>query len=202
MSHRVAGRLDRLVIAVFMGSTLIAIGLMVGTTTAAVAQMSSQPARMPSAATARVATPLTPDVSASRQGGGASASPSTAPLASTAPSSTPTADASVAPVRRVVPKTPPLPTIVMRAIAASKLSKTAAVRGGRPGGSGKPALPAPMGLGSATARTAIACAPGEIFARRIGVCQKRGVTAQAKPAKAKPVAAKAKLSPVKSRARV
>lgn len=90
-------------------------------------------------------------------------------------------DANVAPLKRVAPRTPALPTVISRAIAKStRTTAPARVRGT----AGKP-----MTLGAGTVAKPIACQPGETFVRRLGQCQKRkGAAVKA----ARPAAAKGK----------
>lgn len=116
------------------------------------------------------------------------------PVAAT--SAMPTADAKVAPVKRVAPKTPALPTVVARAIAKAKQVKV----GARPATAASQRLAAPMALGVKSTATATACQPGEIFVRRTGICQKRGVPL-VKKASTAPKRAVAKSKSVASRTR-
>ena len=77
----------------------------------------------------------------------------------------------VAPVKRVAPKTPPMPTVVAKAIAQSKTKK-----------------PAKAKTAAATAK----CGPGETLVRKTGTCQKKAPT-PVKTAALTTNAAKAKL---------
>ena len=176
---------------------LLVAGVMIAVASPATAQMITQPVRAPQPITAQ-----TPPGIAT-----VPAPPALAPAIPTKPSAGISTDVTVEPVRRVAPKTPPLPTIVAKAIAKVKPVKVAAKRGATPSAT----LAPPMALGAASAATSnpptarvTLCQPGETFVRRTGVCQKRGVAAPKAKAVAAPKpkkVAKAKAVAVKSKSR-
>lgn len=111
--------------------------------------------------------------------------PTAPPTTTTSAVPPPGGDTTVAPVKRVAPKTPPMPSVVAKAIAQSKNKKPAA----------KGAAKGKVAKGKTGAAVATkACGPGETLVRKTNTCQKKTASA-AKPVKTaavSPTAAKAK----------
>lgn len=102
--------------------------------------------------------------------------PTSQPTATTPPpSGQPRETAKVAPIRRVIPKTPPLPTAVAKAIKASKAQPR------KQSARAETVDRKPMALGARTTDTSKTCAPGQILVRKTGQCEKRSQAAAAKP---------------------
>lgn len=73
----------------------------------------------------------------------------------------------VAPIKRVIPKTPPLPTAVSRTL------KSSATPSRSQSASAVAALPKPMAVGAATADRTRKCGPGQTLVRKMGQCERR-----------------------------